>query len=108
MMETGKTSKFLITVAAFVIVVAGMRAAQPILVPFLLSVFIAIICSPMLLWLRRKGVPSSLSLLMVISCILIIGGLVGTLAGTSIYDFSRSLPLYQTQLAEKTSLIVNF
>jgi predicted PurR-regulated permease PerM len=41
-------SRFLITVAAFVIVVAGMKAAVDIIVPFLLSVFLAIISTPVL------------------------------------------------------------
>jgi predicted PurR-regulated permease PerM len=107
-METGKTSKLLITTAAFIIVIAGMRAAQPILVPFLLSVFIAIICSPMLFWLSRKGLPTFLSLVLVITCILFTGILIGALIGTSIYDFSQSLPFYQKQLAEKTSDIISF
>ena len=39
-------TRFLFTAAAFVVVVAGMRAAADLLVPFLLAVFIAIICSP--------------------------------------------------------------
>ncbi|MCB1830456.1 MAG: hypothetical protein KDI49_17330, partial [Gammaproteobacteria bacterium] len=43
----------LISAAAFVIVVAGMREAQPLLVPFLLSVFIAIIVTPALSFLRH-------------------------------------------------------
>ncbi|MFO8163476.1 MAG: hypothetical protein ACQEQO_12015 [Thermodesulfobacteriota bacterium] len=36
-------SNILITIASFVVVVAGMSAGKVILVPFLLAVFIAII-----------------------------------------------------------------
>ena len=50
-----RTIQFLVIAASFVIVIAGMRAAQSILVPFLLSIFIATISSPLLFWLRRKG-----------------------------------------------------
>ena len=103
-----KSLKFFITSACFVVVVAGMRAAQPILVPFLLSVFLAIICSPMLFWLRRKGVPSSLAMVIVVTCITIIGLLLGALVGSSILDFSKSLPAYQKQLADKTSALIAF
>ena len=39
----------LISAAAFVIVIAGVREAQEILVPFLLSVFIAVIAIPAVL-----------------------------------------------------------
>jgi len=46
--QTGQTggARFLLTAASFVIVVAGMRAAETILVPFLIAVFIAVICLP--------------------------------------------------------------
>ena len=47
----------LLILASFVIVVAGMKAASSILVPFCLAVFIAVICAPLLFWLQRKGVP---------------------------------------------------
>jgi len=69
-MKYTKTMRFLLISASFVIIVAGMRAAQVILVPFLLSIFIAIISSPLLFWLRRKGLPMGISLLVVIAVIL--------------------------------------
>ena len=103
-----KTSQILLTAASFVIVVAGMRAAQSILVPFFLSVFIAIICGPMLVWLRRKELSTILSLLIVIVAVLVLGVLLGTVVGTSIHDFSQSLPFYQERLTEKTTALVSF
>ena len=109
MHESNKRSKgtqFLITVAAFVIVVAGMRAAERILVPFLLSVFLAIICAPPLFWLRRKHVPTALALLIVIAGIMGIGLLMGTLVGASLKDFSATLPVYQVRLQEETKALL--
>lgn len=35
----------LLILASFIIVVAGMKAASPLLVPFFLAVFIAVICT---------------------------------------------------------------
>ena len=49
----------LMILASFIIVVAGMRAASSILVPFFLAVFIAVICAPPFFWLQRKRVPKS-------------------------------------------------
>jgi predicted PurR-regulated permease PerM len=106
--EKPKTSQFLMTAAAFVIVVAGMRAAQSILIPFFLSIFIAIICGPLLSWLRRKGVSTFLSLPIVIIVVLFFGVLLGAVVGTSIHDFSQSLPFYQEQLTEKMSVLVSY
>jgi predicted PurR-regulated permease PerM len=42
--------------ASFIAVVAGMKVASFILIPFFLAVFIAVICTPPLFWLQRKGV----------------------------------------------------
>jgi predicted PurR-regulated permease PerM len=93
--------RFLLTAASFVIVVAGMRAAEPILVPFLIAIFISVICLPSLTWLKTKGIPSGLALLIVISGIIVIGMLMSALIGTSLDNFSRDLPLYQERLQEK-------
>ncbi len=41
--ELSPMAKGLLTAAAFVVVVAGLKAAETVLVPFLLSVFIALI-----------------------------------------------------------------
>jgi AI-2 transport protein TqsA len=97
--------KFLVITASFVIIVAGMKAAQTILVPFLLSVFIAVICGPLLFWLNRKKIPMGLALVIVIVVILCIGLLFGALVSASIIDFSNSLPVYEEKLGEKTEAI---
>jgi len=52
----------LMILASFIIVVAGMKAACSILVPFFLAVFVAVICTPPLFWLQRKGIPKVLTL----------------------------------------------
>ena len=55
--RTSKAVQILMTIAAFVIVVAGMRAAKAIIVPFLLAAFIAIVSAPALFWLKKKRLP---------------------------------------------------
>jgi predicted PurR-regulated permease PerM len=100
-----KTLRILLIGASFVIIVAGMKAAQSILVPFLLSIFIAIISGPLLFWFSRKGLPMWVSLVFVIMVVLIAGMLLAILVGTSLNDFSRSLPFYQERLQEKFSAI---
>ena len=53
----------ILTLAGFIIVVAGMKAASSLLVPFFVAVFIAVICAPPLFWLQRKGVPKVIALI---------------------------------------------
>lgn len=91
-------SQILLTVAAFVVVIAGMRAAVTIVVPFLLAVFIAIISTPPLFWLHRKGLPIWLALIIVIFGVLLIVFLISGLVGSSIKDFSGDLPVYEAKL----------
>lgn len=92
--------------AAFVIVVAGMKSAEPILVPFLLSIFIAIISAPPLFWLERRKVPVPIAVLIMISLIIITIILIGALVGASIKDFTRELPQYQTRLRTETAGLI--
>ncbi|WP_370978088.1 AI-2E family transporter [Agaribacterium sp. ZY112] len=96
-------ARFLVVLAAFVVVVAGMKAAESLLVPFLLSLFIAIISSPPLLWLRSKGLPTWLALLTIVSSLIILSFLVGAIIGSSIAEFREDLPSYQEKLQVLTA-----
>lgn len=92
-------SNALIHLAALIVVVAGMKAASAIIVPFLLAVFLAIICSPLLFWLQRKGVPDLLGLLVILVGVAGLWMLLVLLAGTALADFSRNVPYYQDRLS---------
>ena len=97
----------MLALAAFIVVVAGMKAASPILVPFLLSLFLAVIAAPPMFWLRDRGLPNWLALLAVVAVIVVVGIGLGAVVGRSIGDFSRDLPLYQARLAEISTGLVN-
>jgi predicted PurR-regulated permease PerM len=99
---------FLITAAAFVIVVAGMQEAREILVPFLLSGFIAIIAAPALFFLTERRIPTALALLLVIGVIVAVGILLGILVGESVDDFSAQLPVYQERLNTQTGALLKW
>ena len=101
-----KSSQILITIASFIVIVAGMQAAEVIINPFLLAVFIAIISASPMFWLQKKGVPAWLSILIVVLGILLIGVIISTMVGTSVRDFSQDLPVYQAKLKSQTATIV--
>jgi len=88
----------LINIAAFVVVVAGIMSAKSIIIPFLLAAFLAIICAPPLYWLRSRGVPTAVSILLLVLVVVILETAMAGLVSSSMADFSRSLPLYQTRL----------
>ncbi|MGB0911130.1 MAG: AI-2E family transporter, partial [Nitrospirales bacterium] len=77
---------FLITAAGFVIVVAGMRAAESILVPLLVSAFLAVISASPVFWLQRKRVPAPIAVLLVVLAALGLSLGFGALIGSSLED----------------------
>jgi len=88
----------LIKFAAFVIVVAGMKAAAILVVPFLLAVFLSITCVPPLFWMQKKGIPSLVGILILMFGVIAIQMLLVTLVSSSIVDFSDNIPFYQERL----------
>ena len=94
-------ARFLITSAAFVIVVSGLRFAASITVPFLLAVFIAVIAAPPMFWLQNRGVPKLVAMLLVTVAVLIVGLFMAALVGTSLNDFSAAIPTYSDRLGNE-------
>ncbi|MBU1342621.1 MAG: AI-2E family transporter [Proteobacteria bacterium] len=92
----------LIKFAAFVIIVAGMKAATMLVVPFLLAAFLSIICAPPLFWMQKKGVPSLLGILILMLGVVVTQILLVTLVSSSIADFSKNIPFYQERLKTLT------
>ena len=101
-----KVSSVFLSIASFIVVIAGLRAAKVIIVPFLLSLFLAFITAPPFFWLQRKGLPKWLSLLTIILVILFVALLMSMLVGTSIQDFSKNLPEYEKSLGQQSAGVV--
>ncbi len=94
--------------AALMIVIAGLRAATDIIVPFLLATVLAMICAPMVLWLKRLKFPTIIAVFVPIIGLLLGLILVGTLVGASLASFSANLPQYQMRLESQTRFLVDF
>jgi len=88
----------LISVAAVIVIVYGMQAAQVLLVPFLLAVFLALIAVRPMLWLQKRRVPSPIAALAIVVLMMLIIGAVGGIVGSSIAEFTAALPTYQARL----------
>lgn len=89
---------FLINVAAFVVVIAGMQAASSIIVPFLLAMFITIICAPPFFWLKRKGISTGFSMIIIILGVICLGSLIVAMIGTSVDKLTNAMPFYEQRL----------
>ena len=98
----------MITGACFVIIIAGMKAAADILVPFFLAIFIAIIFTPPLFWMQRKRVPTIIAILFIITLMVAIGYLLARFVGGSINEFTNALPEYRETLITKSTGLQNW
>lgn len=98
--------RVLLLCAAFVVVVAGMKAASTMLVPFLLSVFIAVISAPLLFWLTNHGFSKGMALLVVLLSIFTITTSVALLVGSSVAGFLDKVPVYKTRLQDESSTLL--
>lgn len=98
----------LLILASFIIVVAGMKAASSLLVPFFVAVFIAVICASPMFWLQGKGVPKVVALAIILMAILLVGLLLGALIGPSLSNFLSTLPVYQERLTVYIAALISW
>ncbi|MBB3190801.1 AI-2E family transporter [Halomonas cerina] len=87
-----------LALASLVIIIAGMRAGSSLLVPLLLSLFIAVVCTAPVQWLERLGVSPRLAVWLTL---VVIGGmlaLLGLLLVNSFDTFVDSLPGIEQKL----------
>lgn len=93
-------TRFLLGSACLVVLVAGLRAAAPILVPLVLAIFITVVNYPLLQWLRRMRVPTPAAVLFVVLLTFSFLGLVVMVGSASLSDIRSVLPVYLDRLRE--------
>ncbi|MFO8155459.1 MAG: AI-2E family transporter [Thiohalospira sp.] len=86
--------------AALVILLTGLRAVDHLVTPFLLAAFLAIICAPLLAWMKKRGVPGFAAVLLLF---LLVGFgfflLFLALKGAA-ESLATEAPFYQQRLSE--------
>jgi predicted PurR-regulated permease PerM len=103
-----KVSGILITLAAAIILLAGIQAASSILGPFILSVYLTLIFGTLLHWFERKGLSTRSALILtLIAFFAIIAVFIGMIAGSFIQAMS-DLPGYLEKLESDLELASPF
>lgn len=87
-------------IAALVVIIYGLNQAQSVASIFLMSVFLALIGTPPVLWLERKKVPSFIAVLLVLFSMVVVLAVIGTVVAESLTGFSDAWPAYQKKLQE--------
>ena len=97
-LEKSRFARLILLTAATVIVIAGLRAAASLLVPFLMSVFLAIVVAPPYVGLQRRGVRPTLALSIVVVALVALSAVTVTAVGKSLAGLASDLPGYQEAL----------
>ncbi len=100
LMETTDTTQrvSLASLAYLVIILAGVKVASPILVPFLLSLFLVIIFKPFADKLHERGLPGWLVFTIILTVILLFDFLLVMIISASLGSFSNNMDLYVNKL----------
>ena len=99
--NSSRGMRILVSVAALVIIIAGVNLAQSVVVLFLLSFFLALLGTPPVLWLKEKHIPSGFAVLIVMAGMIIIIILISAQIGSSFSGFIDQLPSLQARIREQ-------
>jgi AI-2 transport protein TqsA len=108
LVKNNSVIKVFVTIAAIFIIFAGIKTAANILVPFLLSLFIAIICNPLVAKASEFKVPKAISVILVIGIFVTIALSLAGLVGKSLNELSQLIPQYRLQLREQFTWLTAF
>lgn len=90
----------MLTLASVAVLLALLRSAAEIVVPFLLSLFIAILAASPVDQLRQRGFSRLGSVLTVLTALVVAALVLGLLLGRTATQFNEALPGYQARLVE--------
>lgn len=99
--------RVVLLLAGLVVVFVGMRLAAPILNPILFAVVLALLFSPIYAWVRRRGVPTPLALVIMLVGLTLLFTAIGGILGVSIARFSGEIGSYSGKLSGQLNEIQN-
>jgi AI-2 transport protein TqsA len=94
--------RVMLFLAATIVVVAGMRLGAPVVTPTLFALVLSLIFSPVYSWLKRRGLPAPLALLIMLVGLGILFIALFVFLSVSIGKFTGRLAFYTTQLDIRT------
>jgi AI-2 transport protein TqsA len=90
--------RVMLVLAATVVVLVGIRLSAPILNPIFFAVVLTLLFSPIYSWLKGRGLPAPLALLIMLVLLTVLFMGLFFILGASIARFSERVGFYTTQL----------
>ena len=97
-----------VKVAALIIIFAGVIYAKSIITPFLLALFISIICAQPIAWLEKKGTPRWLAFLLVIFGVILLFSGFAFLIGRTLSSFTSDVSKYSSTLTNISNSFIQY
>src|SRR6187399_1786488 len=98
--------RVLLPAAALVIFIAGLRAADSILIPFLVAVFVTVLSLPILFWLQKLGLPRAVAVVITMAGAAAVLAGAGFLITLGLVEFADRLPRYRMDLDRGAEQVV--
>lgn len=96
-----------LAIAALVVIVTGMKLGSELLVPLLLAIFIAVVCTSPVHWLNRHGVGIRMAAFITLVVLAVFFLLLGVLVVNSFTTFVDALPDIEARLYEHYWSLLN-
>lgn len=95
----------LVGVASVILIVAGLKAASSILSPILLSLFLVLVTSPIMAWLKRRGFPGWIAYTLVLLLVISVGICSLLFFAVSLNQLTDLIPSYVDQIEAQADAI---
>ena len=93
-------ARFFVVAASVIVVIAGLRQASQLILPFLTAVFLAVISLPVLVWLQRRKVPTPLAVFCTVAAAAGVVSVLGVVVGRSVNEFAQVARQYSARFQE--------
>lgn len=96
--ERASAARVVVTLAAIIVVIAGLKAAGDLILPFIFSVILTVVVHPVVTWFRRKKIPTLVAVMIVVGVIAVALVAAAGMTAAIAAQFSAAMPGYQQKL----------
>ena len=100
-------TRTVVSVAAIFVALLGVQVLAPLITPFLMALVFAVLLYPLTQWLKAKGLPSWLALMITAVGVIILGLSLILIMGISLSRFSVTVADYQIEMEGLVAEIQN-
>lgn len=106
--KRGIPLNLLLGLASLIVIIGGIRLGSDLLVPLILSLFIAVICNAPVEWLHRKGLSKQISVLVTLVIFGLFVVLLSILLAGSMAAFMQAIPEFKKELVAQYYLFIGW